>query len=138
MGSLPIGLEPDRWVIRARGSTVRVFEVDPTALRIELDSGLEIQIEGHWRACIGAALDSPVADLGDGRQHVGASVLSLVLFDEGSVRLILSDALFLTANGDEGTKVSSELPGVYSWAASAGTLTTWLAEDLERSGATEA
>jgi len=110
---------PGRWIVHARQAVLTGIEVlgGPT-LRLVFDTGLLVQIIGEWRASAGSPRTGPDVDLSSGIERLGAGILSLVLFESGAVRLVLSDGIVISARAANGTEIKSALPGEYEWSAS--------------------
>jgi len=123
-----VEVSADRWIIRARDATVTGFQADVgRRLLLEFDTGLTLQVTGEWRATMGSPRTGSNVDLGSGRSLLGTKVLSLVLFDSGAVRLVLSNGLTITARPGTAARISSTLPGEYDWTSDAEGVTRHIA-----------
>lgn len=115
----------DRWIINARSSVVREVAASPGGLRIELDSGLWVEVEGGWTASRG----SPIT--GEGLQPeevaglVGSGVLSLVLFATGSIRIVLSPGVTIVAKAFDADRIAAGMPNHLTWESDGRSLTKW-------------
>lgn len=118
----------DRWIIHARQSVVAHLEASPSSLRIELDSGLWVEVAGKWRATVGPPITAVELSPEQVADQVGSRVLAFVLFWSGSMRMMLSKKAMIVAGTDDNTRVSATLPGKFTWEAHAGSVTHWLAE----------
>ncbi|MFE7572324.1 DUF6188 family protein [Streptomyces sp. NPDC057539] len=98
--------DEDRWVLNLRGLTVTRVSVD-FQLRLTLDSGWEVILEGPTRltsgsahADLGVLLTPESQDVAAALPLFGATVLSLVAFKSGGLRMAFDDGTHLTCPGD--------------------------------------
>lgn len=118
----------DRWIVNARHSIVSHLAASPGSLRIELDSGLWIEVAGPWSVTAGSPITGAELHSEDLDGQTGSEVLSLVLFSAGSIRIVMSTGVTIVAKADDATRVTATLPDKFTWTAQARSVTHWLAE----------
>lgn len=118
----------DRWIVNARHFMVNHLAASPTALRIELNSGLCVEVTGSWSATAGSPITGAKLHPADLDGQTGSEVLSLVLFASGSMRIMMSTGVAIVAKADDVTRVTAALPDIFTWAAHGRSVTQWLAE----------
>lgn len=120
----------DRWIIRAaRGASLVDLQCEPERLlRLGFDSGLTLRVDGTWKATQGSPVTGVRIAKIDEVHHLGAGILSLVLFESGAMRLVLSDGLTIVARAADQAHISSGLPNVFEWTATDEGVTHWHAE----------
>jgi hypothetical protein len=96
---------------------------------MRFDTNLLITVAGSWRATIGSPWTGPATDPFLDDRHLGARLRSLVLFEHGVVRVVLSDGLIIVTAVEPETTTRVTLSDVFEWAAEGGTVTRWLAVD---------
>lgn len=110
------GLE-DRWVVNTRHVIVSGLRASQHALRVDLESGLSIDVAGTWRATAGSPFTGEELTAVDLERAIGSEILSLVLFVTGSIRIVLSTGIAVVAKADASTRVTAQLRGVFTWEA---------------------
>lgn len=113
----------DRWVVNARHDPVKDLRASPNALRIELESGLWIDVTGVWRATVGSPVTGEELDSDALGGILGSEVLSLVLFATGAIRIVLSTGATVVAKAKDTTRVTVGFPDSFTWAADAQSVT---------------
>jgi hypothetical protein len=96
----------DRWVLDLCGLSVARINVD-FRLTLALDAGWEVVLEGPTRLSSGSVHADPGVLLAPASQDVaaaiplfGATVLSLVAFKAGGLRMVFDDGTHLTCPSD--------------------------------------
>lgn len=111
----------DRWIVQPRHVRIEAvaFPADDM-LEVRLETELRLEIVGQWILLRSVAhVDS--ADLQvDPVEIVGAQQNSLVLFDSGSIRLVLSNGIALRASAEQARQIRCYRPGDFEWVSQRG------------------
>ncbi len=119
--SLTVEVQSDRWVVRNREARLICLDVNSDTIRLVFDAGLFIVASGMWKATLGSPLTGPTVDLSSD-SHLGTKLLSLVLFENGSCRAVMSGGLIVSVEGSVGTVIEVQRENFLDWRSENGTV----------------
>lgn len=112
---------PDRWLVRPRHVVVGVADASAGGvLMVHLETDLHLQIFGQWTLARSVARVVPPDAGVDPAEMVGSQQASFVLFDSGSVRLVLLNGMMLRASTQRTRQIRCYRPGDFSWQSEGG------------------
>jgi hypothetical protein len=108
--------ELDRWIVQPRHVTVTaVSTIAGSHVEIHFDTDLHLQIDGSFELARSPRTDAIEEPLVTIDNAVGSRQGSLVLFNRGSIRLVLTDGIMLRASTESGGTISCYRPGDFRW-----------------------
>lgn len=116
--------EPDRWIVYPRHVLVESAEATfAVGLELRFDTNLYLSVEGSPSLMRSPRRDADAQAIESIRDAPGSRQASLVLFNSGSVRLVLSNGMVLQASTEAGGTIRCHRPGDFEWVSRDGTVT---------------